>query len=73
MPVTQDFESHVGIIERFLSRRVVTENHGDFGPARLTSPCDATFWNPSGATIASAVAFLSFAPIFDAKASEVPQ
>jgi RNA 3'-terminal phosphate cyclase (ATP) len=28
MPVTQHFESHVAIIEKFLSRRVVTENVG---------------------------------------------
>ena len=35
MPVTQHFESHVEIIGKFLSRRVVTENHGDLVNVRV--------------------------------------
>jgi RNA 3'-terminal phosphate cyclase (ATP) len=35
MPVTQHFESHVDIIERFLSRRVVTETVGDLVRVRV--------------------------------------
>jgi RNA 3'-terminal phosphate cyclase (ATP) len=35
MPVTQHFESHVGIIEKFFSRKVVTENMGDLVLVRV--------------------------------------
>jgi RNA 3'-terminal phosphate cyclase (ATP) len=35
MPVTQHFESHVAIIEKFLERKVVTENKGDLVRVRV--------------------------------------
>ena len=36
MPVTQHFESHVGIIGKVLSRKVVTENAGDLVKVQVT-------------------------------------
>jgi RNA 3'-terminal phosphate cyclase (ATP) len=35
MPVTQDFESHVEIIRKFLERKIVTENVRDFVRVRV--------------------------------------